>query len=72
MKYTKSEDGEMRVTVVLRLRFTREEIEEIKAKSDHEGDSWRSWLESYAALGIEEALLSHDGNYEQRVGKGCE
>jgi hypothetical protein len=70
-RYTKSNDGVERCTVVLRLRFTREDMATIRrlADLDNNGD-WRDWLESHAALGIEGDLTDCSGEYEQRYGRG--
>lgn len=63
MRYTKSKDGVLRCTVLLRLRFTLEEMEAIRKAAKNcpvnKGD-WHSWLESYAALGIEGQLCCED------------
>lgn len=70
MKFTKSKDGSMRTNVRITLRFTKEEIEEIKILAKKDGNTpWRIWLENYAALGIEEARTLDDGRYMQTVGK---
>lgn len=69
-KFTKSRDGVERATVVIRLRLSREELEDIKNMAAKEGDTVREWLENHAALGIEEGLLDVSGEYEQRYGKG--
>lgn len=72
MKYTRSKDGVERATIIVRLRYSREEIKEIKelaAKDGGDGD-WRGWIESHAGLGIEEAMTDCGGELEQRYGRG--
>jgi hypothetical protein len=72
MKYTPSQDGIDRATVIVRLRFTREDLQEIRdiAKKSAEDSGWHDWIESHAQLGIEEGMSAFDGSYEQRYGKG--
>jgi hypothetical protein len=70
LRYTMSKDGVERCNVVLRLRLSRADIEDIKRLAKAEGESWREWLHSHASLGIEEGLIEVSGEYEQRYGKG--
>ena len=66
MTFTTSKDGVQRASVRLVLRFTRDELDAIKELAKEAGSgSWRDWLESHAALGIEEGMtcrsVSHAG-----------
>ena len=71
MKFTMSKDGIERVTVRINLRFTQEELKDIKKAAElAKAKSWRGWLESHAVIGIEGDLMDCDGCYYQRYGKG--
>lgn len=70
MKYTQSKDGVERTTVRLNLRFTREEIADIKRLAKAAKTTWRGWLESHVTMGIDEGLMETNGSMEQRYGRG--
>jgi len=70
MKYTMSEDGIERATIIVKVRLSRRDIANIKEMAKKGGETWRQWIDGYANLGIEEGLLSEDGSCEQRYGRG--
>lgn len=71
LKFTTSQDGIERATVLVPLRISREDLKDIKrAVKKEEGETWREWLASHAALGVEEGLMTNDGDMEQRYGRG--
>jgi len=60
MKLTLSVDGQKRANVRITLRFSEEEIKDIKSIAEKYNTTWRKWLSSHAALGIEEGLMNQD------------
>lgn len=70
MRYSDSADGELRANVHVILRFTHDEIKEIKELAKKDGANWRTWIGYHAALGVDEAMMTEDGASEQRYGRG--
>lgn len=70
LKFTCSQDGVERVTVLVPVRLSREDLADVKEKAKIDGETWREWLTTHANLGIEEGLLSGGGELEQRYGRG--
>ena len=71
MKFTESSDGIERTSIRITLRFTREELAEIKRLAKRDASrSWRDWVEGHAALGVEGELTDEGGEMEQRYGRG--
>ena len=71
MKYTESNDGEMRTTVHLHVRLTRHEVflaKQLAIDRGHDEGAWRAVLMSEVGLAVEGALdnIAYDNNLPRK------
>lgn len=56
MRFTESNDGKLRATLIIRMRLDREELDLVAAKANHEGLSIKEFLAMCLEHGLEQNL----------------